>query len=544
MKKFIKIFCLMLCVSYLFNSCRNPAYELNVLFDADVIQYKATLILKDANGKTLPNNIAVSISGTDAAAIYDFSGTKAIFAPAGVITLGVAPKQVPVSGKSVEFNVKITATGYETKNIPVSIAFNQFSQVINVTMLQTVVNTPASSVVSTEIALGTDGKSTVVTSFSTPPTSGVTEITTITVPAGTQFKSADGTVLTGGSVTARAINFDPSDPTAVSLFPAGKLSGDNVVGPDGKTGTAFFLPAGFTDIQMFVGGVEVKNFSTPITVGIQLDPTFKPQSTGNTLKEGDPVTIYSYQTATNQFKYEAVGNVVRDPSGKLSVSFQTNHLTVFIVGDVVTTTTCIDPKVTYVAPWLTAGSTAPLTVQILSADGTKVLASSTVLVKDGLIDKFVGLPAIPVSYKVLDASNVVLASGNINSPCAGADIVINIGTPTNPVQNVSLVLNVVCPGKGTIIVPNFDLFYKPVGAPSSAYTLLGTAANGILKTALLKVGSSYDFRATWKNDIKEVKNRLITNLDMSTTVDSAPGGYLGSKDPNGNRKLLIEACKQ
>jgi len=540
MKKFIKLFSLILCVSFLFNSCRNPAYELNVLFDADVIQYKATLILKDATGKTLPNNIAVSISGTDAAAIYDFSGTKAIFAPAGVITLGVAPKLVPVSGKTLSFNVGITAPGYESKNIPVTIAFNQFSQVINVTMLQTVVNTPASSVATKDITLGVDGKSTVVTSFSTPNTGTVAQSTTITVPAGVQFKSADGTILTGGSVSAQAINFSSASPAALALFPGGKLSGDNVVGADGKTGTSFFLPAGFTDIQMFVGGVEVKNFSTPIAIGIQLDPTFKPQGTGAALKAGDVLSIYSYQTATGQFKFETTGIVGYDAANKLSVTFSTNHLTVFIVGDVVNTTTCKAPKVTYVAPWLN-GSSAPLTVQILSADGAKVLASNTVLVTDGKVDSFVGLPPVAVKYQVLDASNTVLATGTIADPCAGADIVITVGTPANPVQNVTLQLNVVCPGKGSIVVPNFDLFYKVAGAPNSTYALLGTAVKGQIKTALLKVGSSYDFRATWKNEIKVVNNRLISSIDLSTTVDQ--NGYLGDKSPNGNKALLIEACK-
>lgn len=537
MKKFIKIFCLMLCVSYLFNSCRNPAYELNVLFDADVIQYKATLILKDANGKTLPNNIVVAIDGTDAAAIYDFSGTKAIFAPSGVITLGVAPKQVPVSGKTLNFNVKISAPGYEPKNIPVAIAFNQFSQILNVTMLQTVVNTPASSVVVADVPLATDGKTTTVTTIATPATGTVPETTTITVPAGTQFKSADGTILTGGSLSAQAINFDPSDPAAVALFPAGKLAGDNVVGPSGSTGTAFFLPAGFTDIKMFVGGVEVKNFTTPITVGIQLDPTFKPQATGAALKAGDVLSIYSYQTSTGQFKFETTGTVVRDAANKLSVSFQTNHLTVFIVGDVVTTTTCKAPRVTYVAPWLGVG-TQPMTVQILSADGTKVLASSSVLVKDGLVDTFIGLPPLAVKYQVLDASNTVLASGTIADPCAGADITITVGTPANPVQNVTLVLNVNCPGKGLITVPNFDLFYRPAG--SGTFTLLGTAEKGLIKTTLLKIGSSYDFRATWKADTKTINNRLITDLDNSTTVGD--GIFLGN-NASANRALLIEACK-
>ena len=91
MKNFTKLFSFMVLVGFLFNSCRNPAYEINVLFDADVIKYKATVLLKDVAGNPLPNTFKATISGTDAAAIYDFSGTRAIPVVNNVITLGVGP---------------------------------------------------------------------------------------------------------------------------------------------------------------------------------------------------------------------------------------------------------------------------------------------------------------------------------------------------------------------------------------------------------------------------------------------------------------------
>jgi hypothetical protein len=538
MRTFFKLFSFVFAAVFLLNGCKNPAENLNVLFDADVIKYKATFILSNADGTALPTNIAVSVNGPDAASIYDFSGSKTIFSPAGVITIGVAPSGVPTSGKPVVFNLIIKSAGYQDKNIPVSITADQFSQIVKVTMLKTVTTTPSTTVAVAEAPLAADGKTTTVTNITTPTSSTVSETTSISIPAGTQFKSADGTILTGGSVTAQAINFDASDPATLAMFPGGKLSAPNVVGPSG-TGSAFFIPAGFTDIQMFVGGVEVKNFTTPINVGIQLDPTFKPLSSGAAVKEGDKLSVYSYQSSTGQFKFEKEGTVTKDAAGKVSVSFTTDHLTIFIVGDVVATASCKDPKVTYVAPWLNTG-TAPLTVQILSNDESKVIASSLVVVSNGKVDSFKGLPAIPVKYRVLDAAGKVLSSGSIAAPCAGADITITIGAPDGPaIQNITLVLNVNCPGKGPITVPNFDLFYRLAG--TGTYQPLGTAQSGLIKTALLKVGTAYDFRATWKNEIKVVNNRLITDLDMSTTVGD--GANLGGKDPVGNRALLIEACK-
>jgi len=105
MKNFTKLLSFLLVVVFLSNGCRNPAYEVNVLFDAQVITYKAGLQLKDANGAALPGNIDVTVTGADAGSIYDFSGTKKIYAPNGVITLGVHPKEIPTASKTLSFTL-------------------------------------------------------------------------------------------------------------------------------------------------------------------------------------------------------------------------------------------------------------------------------------------------------------------------------------------------------------------------------------------------------------------------------------------------------
>ena len=536
MKKLIyKLTALTVLIGFVFSGCRNPAYDLNVLFDAAVIQYKATLILKDAAGGTLPNNITATITGTDAASIYDFSGTKAIPVTAGVITLGVTPKDIPTSAKTLSFNVVISAPGYDTKIIPATIALNQFGQIITVYLLKTVVPTPTSSVVSTEIPVNAAGATTAPVTFSTPSTGNVPQQTAITVPAGVSFKDAAGTTLVG-PVTAQAVNFDASDPAAISLFPGGDLSGTNVTLPNGSVGAAFFFPAGFTDVNMYVGGVAVRNFTTPITIGMQLDETFKPQATGAAVKVGDQLGIYSYRDGA--FKFETNASVIRDAAGKLAVSFTTNHLTVFICGDVVATATCKVPNVTYSAAWMGTAQT-PLEVQITSFDGLKILSTKTVLISDGLKDVFAELPPVAVKYRILDANAVVLASGTIADPCSGTDFTIVVGQPGTPVTNVTLVLNVECPGKGLISVPDFDLFFKPAGS-NAGYTILGTAKKGIIASTLLKVGSSYDFRAIWGKQTKDVFAKVITAADLSTTVGD--GKNLGTT-VDANRALLIQACK-
>jgi hypothetical protein len=539
MKSSLKLYSLILFVAFLFNACRNPAYEMNVLFDANVIEYKATLVLKDANGNVLPNNLNVTIAGADAKSIYDFSGTKQVFAPGGVITLGVTPKEVPTAAKTLKFNVIVTGQGYEDKSIPVTIALDQKSQILNVTMLNVTKPSPVTAIASKDAPLA-NGTTTTATTVATPATGTVAEATTVTVPAGVQMRDAAGAVIAGTTVKIDMVNYEAKDPSTIDLFPGASLSAPSVIGATGQATTAFFIPAGFTSIKMFVGGKEVKNFSAPINVNVELDPTFKPSATGQIVKVGDQLPVYSYDVSTGQFKYEAVGTAALNGRGKIAITFPTSHLTIFVVGDVFDTGNCVTPKFTFLAPWLN-DTTLPVIIEVYRTSDNKKIVTKTVDVANGGAGYFQGLPRIGVTYKVKHYNGDELATGTIVDPCAGAAFNVEVKQPTTPVDNVTLELNVICPGKGSIIVPNFDLFYKPAGAPDTEYKLLGTAIQGKIKTTLLKVGSTYDFRAAWKNEVKVVNNRTIDKLDMSTSVEQ--GGFLGTKDPARNGALLIEACK-
>jgi hypothetical protein len=538
MKNFTKLLSFLLVVVFLLNGCRNPAYEVNVLFDAQVITYKAGLQLTDANGAALPGNIDVTVTGTDAGSIYDFSGTKKIYAPNGVITLGVHPKEIPTASKTLSFNVIIKIPGYEEKNIPMTIAVNQFSQDIKgITMVKTTVPTPYTSVAVKDFPVAANGATASAITFSTPSTNNVPQITTLTIPAGTTFKDATGNTLSGAALTIQVINFDAGDPALVSLFPGGDLSATNIVDKDGKVGAGFFSPAGFNDVRMFLGGIEVKSFSGPISVSIETDPNYKKQGATSILKAGDLLTAHSYEVLTGQFKFETEAPVTSN-GGKLAVSFPTTHLTKFIVGEIFSTSNCTIPEVTFIAPWLAANSTV-VTIDIFTLDGTKLLGTSEEVIFNGTKVLLENLPPFAVSY-IVKQGTTTIGAGNITDPCAGGAITITLPNPATPVDLITLLLNVKCP-QGQITVPNFDLYYKAVGAPDSQYTLLGTVTNGSIKTTLLKVGTSYDFRAFWGNTVKTVNNRPITTADMSETVGE--NDFLGSKSPQYNKSLLIEACK-
>src|SRR5690606_1083408 len=154
------------------------------------------------------------------------------------------------------------------------------------------------------------------------------------------------------------------------IFPGGGLISDNVQTPTGNT-AGTFIPAGLVNIDMSVGGVAVKHFNQPITVGIQIDPSFTNMNTGGIVKAGDELSIYSYEAGAAHWKYEGNGTVEMI-GGKPTVTFETTHLTWFMVGNFVPSCPSYQ-SLTLTGTWLTAGIKYPMVVEAMVAG--KVVAS-------------------------------------------------------------------------------------------------------------------------------------------------------------------------
>lgn len=533
MKKLIKVLSFLVLTGFLFNSCKNPTDDIELVFDASVINYKTAIMVVSSTGETLPP-LEVTLTGADKDNIYDFSGVKLPFAPSGVVTLGVHYDHEPTATRSVNFNVVLKATGYLDANIAVNIVNGQMTQLKRVVLQKIGASTPVSTYVSSTAAL-TANATTAVFNMNTASNTNVSTITSLSIPVGTQFKGADGAILEGPSLLSQVFNYKTSDPSTLSMFPGGALNASSVLLPAAATaGPAFFLPAAFASIKMYVGNKEVKQFTKDIGVTIQLDPDYKTFN-GSTLVAGSSIPLYSYDVAKGQFKFEQLGKVTA-VGGKLNLSFNTNHLTVYVVGEVEPTVECKDVYVNVSAPWMLDG-TRPVKMNVSSTDDV-LLKSIDVVVSNGFQAVLKGLPDnIALKYAILDGTNAaVLASGDLNSPCDGPTINVALTAPPVELENITLKLNVKCPGKGTILIPNFDLYYKVAGSPASSYNILGTAEDGLIKTTLLKKGQAYDFKAIWGNSVRQVLNRTITEQDNSTTVGD---GALSADD----NSLLIEACK-
>jgi hypothetical protein len=519
-------------------SCDKVTDDLDIIVNSDVIRYNVLVQVDNANGGQ-PNDLQISVSGKDAAHIYDAAGNKDLIINNGIISLGVHPKNEPTENSPIEFNVKLSGPGYISSTVPVTITKDNFNQVRNVKMVK-LTQAPPTVVVKTQTATLTNGTSATPITVTSPATTATPVATKIEVPANTQFLTQTGTPITGGSINLSVVNFNTQSTDIAKLFPGGQLNAADVTDKTGSKESVFFVPAGFAFINMSIGGTEVKKFSNPINVTIDLNPEFRGLNGTTPITAGDNIEIWSYSEDTGKWKYDKEATVAM-VNGKPRVTFSIDHLTGFTAAKTAKTTSCKNPRMKFSANWLNKDS-QPMTLEIWNTAETQLLVSKTIIMKNGLEEELQGMPSFDTKYKIKNNRDEVIATGNITNSCAGGVSNVNLPAPAAAVVGITLTLTVKCPNKGIVITPDFYLYYKPTGAPESAYKLLGLVQKGKISTTLLDVNKTYDFKAIWGQRVKVVNNHTITSKDMSTTV--GVNDFLGTKTPDKNKAILIEECNK
>lgn len=531
----------------LFSQCADPlkGFELNV--STDVIHYTTLIQVKDANGNAVGNNVTATISGRDAASIYNLAGEKTFTLNGGILGLGVHPKAEPTAGNSVQFTVVLSGPGYVTQNVPVSIHFNQFESVKTVTLLKPA-NPPVPGIVESVTTTALVNNATAAPIVLTTGSGNVgQQSVNIEVASGTQFLDLAGNVITGASLTSTVTLFDPSEETALAVFPGGSLTASNVIPEGGGAAqTGSFVPAGLVNIEFMVGNTQVKKFSKPITIDLQLDPNFINPATDATLKEGEQLAIYSYDNATAQWSFEK-NIIVTKVNGSLVGRFETDHLTWYMIG--VFFQSCNTPLLLNVeSPWMQDGITYSLTVEAIIA-GKVVSSTQASVTKE---NPTITLPQLPVSSGLISIRVKDINGNDLtdNGGFYGIKLVaigcfaLPVNFPLNePVtkEKVTLQLYVRCPGNDLTlnVLPTFYLYYKATN--DTEYKLLGVVKNGFISSSMLTAGAEYDFKAVWGENVKVVNNKVVT-ADNSATVGVKPGDIIGEKAGAVNLGMLNEAC--
>lgn len=548
MKKFlnyslIPVIILLTAVSVIAIRCKKPTEGITITVNTSGLFHYTALVQVVDNSGAVPSGLSVSVSGDDAAAVYGLDGKKQLNAPAGIIVAAIHPKMEPTASHPLHFTLRITGAKYLPLVVPITIDADQKSQTIKLPILNLTVSTPGVSAPASTTATAVNGVVSTTTTLTTTPAAGSVATTSVSLPAGTQLQDANGTPIAASSVTVSANNFAPSQ--AITLFPGGSLASSNVV-VNGAVTSAVLMPAGFTNIDMTAGGTAVKKFNTPINVTMTLDPNFKDPNTGNVIANGTVLAIYSYSTDTGQWKFEQNGTV-SNVGGKLTLTFQTTHLTQFMAGAALQVLQ--NMAVTLVAPWYTPGTASNIFVVAKVNNGpTYDIYSQTFELNADLsisLDNKLPVPSTlsSITLYFYDGADHTALLGQIDITPGSGDHVS--ATLTQPAQNnsVSLSLKLDCRDahQGAIITPpDFYLLYKKSTDPVTAYNVLGQVQNGSITTRQLNTTDQYDFKAVFNDHSKEVLHHTVSATNAATVGNT---NYNGDKVPDQNKLDIHNLCE-
>jgi len=474
----------------------------------ELMAHSAQLNIYDASDEgTIPENIVLSIESENKADVYEVSGVQTFNVVEGKIGIGLHPRANPDPDDPATITLLVTADGYLDKRVQVSLASDEESQLVEVPMVR--VDNPPTGVNFQVNNTGLVGDS-LSNNFviDVPASNGSSTGMEIDMPTGTAFFDEDGNAITGGQLDVQVGHFDNQQESSLATFPGG-FSPDSIIDANGNAASGTFVTGGFATIDMSVGGTEVKNFSKPVTVTMDVNANTINPNTGSKVALGDSFPIWSFDQAANIWKYETDG-IVRQGSNGLEVAYQITHLSwynldfkgVRCCGGQWTRvnrrwnyqyTPC--KVLTVNMPGWSASDNAYFKVRTVYANTNQDVSRFSTKWKklyDGATLSVRNAPDANVEVIVYDRSGTEIGRSAVTKLCSGTESFnVNLTPPNRIIFDVE---GVCANNQQVSIKPSFWVYYRQTGGPSWFRTL-GYLSQGSGSTTLLNIGTEYEFCA-------------------------------------------------
>jgi hypothetical protein len=510
-----------------FNGCKkiNPVEGVEMIVDGTFSEASVSFQFVDAKtGKQLDingaDNLAISITGKNAADIVDNVGNTALKAGSGILAVGTKMGVMPSTTNAVEFEVHATANGYLPASTSVNIVQTGHSHYI-VKMVD-INNAPAGISVATANTTS-NSQGIVNNTLTVSPNAGSSGGYTaeVTVPSGTKLFDKNNTAVTG-TITGTLAYYNPTQEGVLENFPGLPMSA-KVAG--GKY--AIFNTMGFVSMQINnQNGREVKSFGTPIQMRMEI-PDGATDNDGNPITSGKTLEVWSYDDTKGEWKKESNTTAqLNSTTGKLEASFNMNHLSYWQV-----TESMISPINTY-------------TKVNFSGNCKEFLATTHEIEISWYYNGYVTytLPAVinfsnPV-YVVYGVNSNAFVNGIYKyrwSKTGSSDIVevdavhsgeVNVQFPASwcPVEIVKefdITLTTSCPDRpDRKIKPQCTVFAIENGDISTLWIPVGQMNNGVLKTStgVLKKNKKYALVCFYQDKFVSLTGKLSNPFDLGSVT--------------------------
>lgn len=485
----------------LLSGCKKPTENVDLILNSELTE--ATVSLQFVNAQTgeqvgISNStqqVTLEVLGEDADLVIDNAGQTEFEPDNGFITLGVPSGTVLSNSNPVRFHVVAHAKGYLSTSVPVEMR-EKGTQHIVIKMVE--INNTPDGVAAVTSSGGFANSSGVVAStinLTTPAVNTSHEQTkaSVTIPAGTVLMDENMNPVTG-TITSTLVYFNNQDETSLASFPGGfsvrTENNENIV----------FKTGGFVAMEMKnQSGVEVKNFSTPISMTVEI-PAMTTNLYGNSISDGMIMPIWSYDPDDGAWKHESdPGISYNGGTGKYEVNFDMIHLSYWNLD------------------WhYPGGCSTGATVNIVSNVTTNKYVSMKLRYPNGQYYGYMGYQnikngstftfynAFPNQQMVLEAyssgvycsAGVLVSSTNISNLCSGNYTLNYNPTSTTPIIPITVDVNATCANNpGQIIRPSMTIYATEIG--SYCWIYVGQMTNGHLSTSVLEQGKTYKFYASY-----------------------------------------------
>jgi hypothetical protein len=328
MKLFLnKLTVLTLFIALLFAGCKRELTEgIDTIINTNVYIAPTVVSFVNANetSPVQPRDFTVTITGKDAAKVVMQSGGTNFKVVGGMLQLALLSDAIPTATKPITFNVNVAVDSFAPTSQTIIIDDTTSTvQTVKMVDYYNPVNGTSSKIEVTSLSGGTSLQQII----RTPIVGDATEKATITIPAGTIMQDVNGNTINAATLKSEIVYFSPNTSSSLDAFPGG-LEPKDVIGPGGTPivdGTSF-KTAGLVSINMKAGNTEVKKFSTPINVNVEINKNLVNPETGVAVKSGDKIPIWSMNEETGQWKYESEATVTLDANGTPYVAFLASHL--------------------------------------------------------------------------------------------------------------------------------------------------------------------------------------------------------------------------
>lgn len=321
----------------------DPLENIRVILNTKERPTTVSFIFRDSEtnepvGFNSENQVQITLSGRDRNLIIDLLNREVggIRAEQGFVSFAIRDDVIPSEGNPVEFLLVAQAEGYISTSRQVLLT-NKGSNAFEMIMVSrdnlpsgvsggrtgNLGNTSAQTGTASEIiidsgAIGRDiparvriAEGTIMLDRSGNALNGAVEADIF------HFNSTDPASLQSfpGGFAARVANFD--DLASVTRQPASLQNTDNQ--------TVFFTTGGFLSLEITVGGQQVRTFSQPIEIEMELDDNAFDQ-TGTPVSPGSEVPIWSYDRDTGEWSFESYVVISSAKNGGLALNFRATHL--------------------------------------------------------------------------------------------------------------------------------------------------------------------------------------------------------------------------